>query len=86
MSDVGGRRTPWIVGGLAMLGASKIVSRLNRPLKTLAEAARSVASAFASGFTEITSPVRPLSRPVSTITLSPLRILAAITAPPARAK
>ncbi|MCE1186392.1 ATP-binding protein [Zoogloea sp.] len=27
---------------LAMLGASKIVSRLNRPLKTLAEAARSV--------------------------------------------
>jgi hypothetical protein len=34
----------------------------------------------------ITSPVRPLSRPVSTTTLSPFLILAAITAPPARAK
>ena len=40
----------------------------------------------ASGRTSNTSPVRPLSRPVSTTTLSPLRIFAAITAPPARAR
>ena len=38
------------------------------------------------GRTSNTSPVRPLSRPLSTMTLSPFRILAAITAPPARAK
>src|SRR5262249_48326575 len=36
--------------------------------------------------TWITSPVRPLSRPVSTTTLSPLRIFAAITAPPGRCR
>src|SRR5579872_5298194 len=41
---------------------------------------------LASGRTSNTSPVRPLSRPDSTMTLSPLRILAAITAPPAQAK
>ena len=38
------------------------------------------------GMTWITSPERPLSRPVSTITLSPFLIFAAITAPPARAR
>jgi large subunit ribosomal protein L14 len=36
--------------------------------------------------TRIFGPVRPLSRPFSTMTLSPFRILAAITAPPAQAK
>src|SRR5262245_37618965 len=35
-----------------------------------------------AGRISITSPLRPLSRPVSTITLSPFLILAAITAPP----
>src|SRR5258708_1289366 len=41
---------------------------------------------LAAGRTSITSPERPLSRPVMTTTLSPLRIFAAITAPPARAR
>ena len=38
------------------------------------------------GLTDVTSPERPLSRPVRTTTLSPFLILAAITAPPARAR
>src|ERR1700737_2743803 len=39
-----------------------------------------------AGRTAITSPVRPLSRPGITTTLSPLRILAAITPPPGRCR
>ncbi len=38
------------------------------------------------GITLITSPERPLSRPVRTTTLSPFLIFAAITAPPGRAR
>ena len=41
---------------------------------------------FSSGIDLITSPVRPLSLPARTMTLSPFLILAAITGPPARAR